>query len=113
MIATALTRSGDAIQQRRTIQTLSTWLDRAGQEGREALNSLHASTFERNDLAEAFQGAIEGCRAQTAAEVRFSVTGDVREMHPIVRDEIYRIGYEAIRNACVHAGASLVEVELR
>jgi len=34
-------------------------------------------------------------------------------MHPIVRDEIYRIGYEAIRNACVHSGASQLEVELR
>jgi signal transduction histidine kinase len=34
-------------------------------------------------------------------------------MHPIVRDEIYRIGYEAIRNACTHSGASQLEVELR
>jgi signal transduction histidine kinase len=30
-----------------------------------------------------------------------------------VRDEIYRIGYEAIRNACTHSGASRLEVELR
>jgi len=36
--------------------------------------------------------------------VTFSVVGDAAEMHPIVRDEIYRIGYEAIRNACVHSG---------
>jgi signal transduction histidine kinase len=33
-------------------------------------------------------------------------------MHPIVRDEIYRIGYEAIRNASAHSGASRLEVEL-
>jgi signal transduction histidine kinase len=33
-------------------------------------------------------------------------------MHPIVRDEIFRIGYEAIRNACVHSSASKLEVEL-
>ena len=39
--------------------------------------------------------------------------GDAKEMHPIVRDEIYRIGYEAIRNACMHSGASQLEVELR
>ena len=45
--------------------------------------------------------------------VAFSVVGDAREMHPIVRDEIYRIGYEAIRNACMHSGASQLEVELR
>lgn len=34
-------------------------------------------------------------------------------MHPIVRDEIYRIGYEAIRNAHTHSGGSRLEVELR
>lgn len=33
-------------------------------------------------------------------------------MHPIVRDEIYRIGYEAIRNACQHSEASRLEVRL-
>jgi signal transduction histidine kinase len=33
-------------------------------------------------------------------------------MHPIVRDEIYRIGYEAIRNACQHSKASLLRVNL-
>jgi signal transduction histidine kinase len=45
--------------------------------------------------------------------VTFSVVGDAREMHPIVRDEIYRIGYEAIRNGCMHSRASQLEVELR
>jgi signal transduction histidine kinase len=35
------------------------------------------------------------------------------EMHPVVRDEIYRIGYEAIHNACTHSGASRLEVKLR
>jgi signal transduction histidine kinase len=45
--------------------------------------------------------------------VTFSVVGDAREMHPIVRDEVYRIAYEAIRNACTHSAASRLEVELR
>jgi signal transduction histidine kinase len=34
-------------------------------------------------------------------------------MHAIVRDEIYRIGYEAIRNACGHSSASHLEIELK
>ena len=33
-------------------------------------------------------------------------------MHPLVRDEVYRIGYEAIRNACAHSAAPRVEVAL-
>jgi signal transduction histidine kinase len=43
----------------------------------------------------------------------FSVVGDSKDMHPIVRDEVYRIGYEAIRNACMHSGASQLDVNLR
>jgi signal transduction histidine kinase len=34
-------------------------------------------------------------------------------MHPVVRDEVYRIAYEAIRNACVHSKASELAVELK
>src|SRR5260370_42566014 len=44
--------------------------------------------------------------------VNFSVVGDARRMHPVVRDEIYRIGYEAIRNAFAHSFASQLQVEM-
>jgi len=40
------------------------------------------------------------------------VIGDAKEMHPIVRDEVHRIGYEAIRNACTHSRGSRLEVGL-
>ena len=33
-------------------------------------------------------------------------------MHPLVRDEVYRIGYEAIRNACAHSQGTRLEVGL-
>ena len=33
-------------------------------------------------------------------------------MHPIVRDEVYLIGYEAIRNAYMHSAGSRLHVEL-
>jgi signal transduction histidine kinase len=45
-------------------------------------------------------------------EASFYAVGLVSEMHPIVRDEIYRIGYEAIRNACAHSQATHLKVEL-
>jgi signal transduction histidine kinase len=41
-----------------------------------------------------------------------SVVGDGRDLHPVLRDEIYRIGYEAIRNACRHSTGRAVEVML-
>jgi signal transduction histidine kinase len=49
---------------------------------------------------------------QHPIEVSFSAVGDPREMHLIVRDEIYRIGYEAIRNACMHSRGDRLEVSL-
>jgi signal transduction histidine kinase len=40
------------------------------------------------------------------------VQGRARELHPAVRDEVYRIGYEAIRNACVHSRAGRINVAI-
>ena len=109
----ALEKSADPAHMRRALEQLSGWLDQAVHEGRAALNSLRTSTTQRNDLAEAFQRAIEECRLQRPIEASFSVSGDSREMHPVVRDEIYRVGYEAIRNACTHSKGSRLDVELK
>jgi signal transduction histidine kinase len=54
----------------------------------------------------------ENCSIPRSMALNFVVVGDARETHPIVRDEIYRIGYEAILNACVHSSASKLEIEL-
>jgi ligand-binding sensor domain-containing protein len=98
--------------ERDALSLLSGWLGQATEEGRSALNSLRSSTVEGNDLAEAFRRAGEECSFQRQIEFAVSVEGSGREMHPIVRDEVYRIGYEAIRNACAHSGADRVAVEL-
>ncbi len=39
-----------------------------------------------------------------------SVEGSSKRMHPIARDEVYRIGYEAIRNACNHSTRLAVKI---
>jgi signal transduction histidine kinase len=109
----ALKPSTDTSQMRRALEQLSVWLGRATEEGRAALNSLRTTTTQTNDLAEALRRVTENGLIPSSMAVTFSVVGDAREMHPIVRDEIYRIGYEAIRNAFVHSSASRLEVELR
>jgi signal transduction histidine kinase len=109
----ALKPSTEPIRMRRALEQLSVWLGQAAQEGRAALNSLRTATTQTNDLAEALRRVTEDGLIPSSMAVTFSVVGDAREMHPIVRDEIYRIGYEAIRNACMHSGASQLEVELR
>lgn len=108
----ALKRSADPLRMREALEQLSIWLARATTEGRTALNSLRTSTTETNDLAEAFRRATEDCRTQSSMETSFSVAGDTRVLHPIVRDEVYRVGYEAIRNACVHSKGSKLRVTL-
>jgi ligand-binding sensor domain-containing protein len=108
----ALDPTTDPVRMRRAMEQLSVWLTQAMQEGRMALNSLRTAATERNDLAQALRRVTEDSLIPSSMGVTFSVVGDAREMHPIVRDEIYRVGYEAIRNACTHSAASRLEVEL-
>ena len=108
----ALSVTTDPSHMRQAMEKLSAWLGRATEEGRAALNSLRTSTTEVNDLAESFRRALEECRIHSSMEVSLQVSGQIREMHPIVRDEVYRIGYEAIRNASVHSHATQLRVEL-
>jgi ligand-binding sensor domain-containing protein len=109
----ALEQSTDPIQMRRAVEQLSVWLGRATQEGRAALSSLRMATTQTNDLGEALRRVTEDGLIPGSMAVTFSVIGDAKEMHPIVRDEIYHIGYEAIRNACSHSGARRLKVELK
>jgi signal transduction histidine kinase len=44
--------------------------------------------------------------------ISVSVIGDIRELHPIVRDELYRIGNEAIQNAKAHSHGSVLAIDL-
>ena len=108
----ALSATTDLTHMRQAMQKLSTWLGRATEEGRAALNSLRTSATEVNDLAEALRRALEECRIHGSMEVSLQISGEIREMHPIVRDEVYRIGYEAVRNACVHSRATQLTLEL-
>jgi len=110
----ALEKSNDSVpvHVRQALERLSKWLGQATQEGRAAVNSLRTSSMDTNDLAEGLRRATEECVIDRSMTVEYSVTGGPRDMHPIARDEIYRIGYEAIRNACEHASASELDVHL-
>jgi signal transduction histidine kinase len=107
----ALRESVSPASLRLAVERLSAWMGQAVQEGRAALNSLRSSTTQRNDLAEGLRHAADEC-GQGAMEIVFSVDGESREMHPIARDEVYRTGYEAIRNACRHSAARRLEIDL-
>jgi signal transduction histidine kinase len=108
----ALEESTNMDEMRSALRRLSNWLAQATEEGRAALNSLRASTTLGNDLAEAFESAARECSEKSSMEFALVLEGTARKIHPIVRDEVFRIGYEAIRNACTHSGGSRLEVDL-
>ena len=85
-------------------------------EGRDAVQGLRASTVERNDLALAIKTLGEELGNDSTnhrpATFHVSVEGQARELHPVLRDEIYKIAAEALRNAFHHAQAKQVEVEV-
>jgi signal transduction histidine kinase len=97
---------------REVMGRLSGALAQALFEIRTSLNSLRNATASGNDLAEAFRRAADDCANRGVTNIEFIVEGTAREMRPIVRDEIYRIGHEAIRNACQHSDAERIEVRL-
>jgi signal transduction histidine kinase len=89
---------------------------RAITEGRGAVQGLRASTVERNDLAVAIRTLGDELATETNAHqpstFDVAVEGDTRALQPIVRDEIYKIAAEALRNAFRHAHAERIEVEM-
>jgi signal transduction histidine kinase len=109
----ALDPGSDNARMRNALEKLSIWLSQAVDEGRAALHSLRVSTVEKNQLAEALQRATENPQIPASMTVTFSVIGDAVDLHPVVRDDVYRIAFEAIRNAAVHSHASLLEIDLR
>jgi signal transduction histidine kinase/ligand-binding sensor domain-containing protein len=86
-------------------------------EGRDAVQGLRTSTVQGNDLAQAIRTLGEELGKDSSnhrpASFRVAVEGQARDLHPILRDEIYKIAAEALRNAFHHARAKQVEVELR
>ncbi|QOY90543.1 sensor histidine kinase [Paludibaculum fermentans] len=108
----ALGAPEDPVRMRHALGRLSEWMAQATEEGRAAVNALRASTTQTNDLAEGLRQAAEDAQVPESMQVVLSVFGEPKQMHPILRDELYRIGCEAIRNAVHHSSGSKVEVEL-
>ena len=86
-------------------------------EGRDAVQGLRESAVETYDLAQAVNAIGEELAAAPgndgAPVFRVTVEGESRDLHPMVRDEIYRIAAETLRNAFRHGQSRQIEVEIR
>ena len=85
-------------------------------EGRDAVQELRESVIEGSDLALAISvlGEELATQAKNARPAfRVTVEGELQDLYPILRDQVYKISAEALRNAFRHAQAGRVEVEIR
>jgi signal transduction histidine kinase/ligand-binding sensor domain-containing protein len=121
------------------IEALDGALERAElalSEGRDAIHDLRMSTEVTNELAQAVtalgnemshelshelsQGlsqepaSHDSAHGSTHDSARFHVVveGPPRDLHPILRDEVYAIAREAVRNAFRHAQAHDIEAQI-
>jgi signal transduction histidine kinase len=105
----------DLLPEGRAKEELERSLERADQaiaEGRDAVQDLRSSAITTSDLAQAMRAVGDELAVEGGAALRLVVEGPKRELHPIVRDEIYRITREALRNAFHHAHAQNIEAEI-
>jgi signal transduction histidine kinase/ligand-binding sensor domain-containing protein len=97
----------------RALQLLRQVID----EGRNAVRGLRSYGSLSLDLEQAFSLAPQelAAYAKTAEPIGFRVIveGQQRPLHPLLRDDAYRIGREALVNAFHHSRAKNIEVELR
>jgi ligand-binding sensor domain-containing protein/signal transduction histidine kinase len=90
-------------------------LDRADEvmgEGRERVRNLRAGASALTDLPAAFQRVADETAPGREATFKTIVEGSVRELKPMILEESYSIGREALINALAHSGGLHVEVEI-
>jgi len=98
-----------------TRQNLEKALDQADEvlaEGRDRVRHLRETSVPLGDLPAAFKRVVEENSAARHVTFKTVVEGRVRHLHPVVLEETYCIGREALINALSHSEGFHVEVEI-
>jgi len=82
------------------------------EEGRTTLKGLRSTDSSSRDLEQSFSSIQAELPAGRHIDYRVTVEGQSRPLHPDIRDEIFRIGREALLNAFRHSQAKTIELEL-
>ena len=80
-------------------------------EGRELVLDLRATVSEPNDLPALFADFGEEMQQGRSCDFKVMVNGTIRSLHPLVFEELFKIGKEALGNAFRHSGAHSIEAE--
>jgi ligand-binding sensor domain-containing protein/signal transduction histidine kinase len=87
-------------------------LARVTEEGRNALRGLRTTEWDNQSLETAFSRLRQEIPLDGKTDYRVIVDSVTRPIRPLIRDEVYRIGREALLNAFMHAHANRIEVEV-
>jgi signal transduction histidine kinase len=105
----------DAMQ---TLDEAISETEQAIAESRDAIHDLRSQPISETDLPALLETAGEELAAakdtnQNSPRFRVIVEGEAKKLSPDLQDEAYRIARELLRNAFRHAGADLIEAEIR
>jgi len=87
-------------------------MSRGIEEGRTTIRGLRSTDPAARDLVTALSGVEQELSSRPDIDFRVNIAGRQRPLNPLIQQEIYWIGREALLNAFCHSGAKRVEVEL-
>jgi signal transduction histidine kinase/ligand-binding sensor domain-containing protein len=102
----------DQVQSHRMMELAMDRADEVLIEGRQRVHALRADSIVVKELSAALAAYGEELATQYSIPFRMTLVGTPAVLDPLVRDECYRIGREALLNAFQHSGASQVEAEV-
>lgn len=97
-------------------QSLTSLADRMREtiaRSRHMVSNLHSTAIAHYSLVEVLRHAEAEFRTNPSPVFDLAYSGEPRQVHPLIRDEVYRICREAIANAFRHSNAEYVTVEVR
>jgi signal transduction histidine kinase len=97
---------------RQQFESVIRLVDHAIEDGRCALQGLRSPNGRTSTLGEAFARVPSDLGFASADGFRVVVLGGEKQLRAGLLDEVYRIGREAIVNACLHSQAKAIEAEI-
>ena len=112
-LAVTNTRLSDSEPTKPQYNNILTLMRRIVEESRNAVRGLHKLTAKADTLEQAFAQIPQDLGGAAQTDLRLTVEGKTRALKPLVRDELYLIGREALANAFRHSRAPQIEAVIQ
>jgi len=86
---------------------------RAIDEGRAAIRELHTPSPAPSSLEQAFSNFLDEVTPARGVRPQIFVQGKPRALNPVIQEQLFLIGREAVMNALRHSEATKIEVEVQ